>query len=252
MDLDDLKLYVDTFTLDDNVQKEIIHLNPDEIRFCIELHELVRLSMVPEINEINTKEEEVVRAIFLQFSQAILSFKSTLLLSTYGYYTNSMINLRSLLETFFNVRYIVLADSKSERKKRAKEYIKYGRPRNDKGDPLSVSDKVKSSPFLIDQVYYNAFYSSLSQYTHANYVGVSQQSELDGIRTSPSSHKIDLVLGILSGVFHDLIEFMSTSLSLTETLNKLSTLEKPEHFLLLRFYLGEEIKKLKEKELKSK
>lgn len=252
MDLDDLKLHVDTFTLDDNVQKEIIHLNPDEIRFCIELHELVGLSMLSEVNEIITDEEEVLRAVILQFSQAILSFKSTLLLSAYGYYTNSMINLRSLLEIFFNVRYIVLADSKMERKKRAKEYIKYGRPRNDEGDPLSVYEKVLSSPYYLDQAYYNAFYSSLSQYTHANFVGVSQQVEIDGIRTSPSSYKADIVLGILSGVFHDLIEFISTRLSLTVTINTLSSLHKPEKFLLLRVYISEEIRKLEKKELKSK
>ncbi len=250
MDYDELKMYVDTITLDDLVNEEIINSNSHETQFLIDLYELVRISLIAEINEFSKYHEdsEVIYAVQLQFSQVILTFKSTLLLSSYGYYTNSMINLRSLFETFFNIRYILLGESKKERNRRSKEFTQNKRPRKADGSLLSIYDKVLASPYLLDQAYYNAFYSSLSQYTHANYIGVAQQGDIDGIRTFPSSNKIDLVLSILSGVFYDLIEFLSKHLDFKNTFNELSKINKPEKFFFFQVHINEEIRKLKRKE----
>jgi Family of unknown function (DUF5677) len=108
----------------DEVKNEILEENKELLELATQLMAYVEDEFLVLLNKISPETSEdnrVNQAIFILFSQAVKSVKSSFVLCTEGYFTNSVMCIRNCLETIFNIKYIVGDRTKSVN--RAENYL---------------------------------------------------------------------------------------------------------------------------------
>lgn len=213
------KLY--GYLADSDVSDNISTQCDSDFAMSIELQNFVETELLLSMNNIkapNQDENRVNQAIFIQFAQAIKTFKSCLLLSTYGYYSNILINCRNIVEIIFNIKYIL--EDTAQKIKRADDYITK--------EDYWADDSVRARAFLaLDKPLYKV-YQLLCNYSHANYMGAAQNYDGKFISINPSEEKVKPAIEFVNSVYYYLIKFICEYYKIcSESFNKIDI---PEHF----------------------
>lgn len=209
------------FLIDKEVNYNINKLCEQELSMSINLQKFTESELLLAMNNIKNKDQDENRtnqAIFILFAQAIKSFKSCLILATNGFFSNTLIDCRNIVEIIFNIKYIV--EEPSQKLKRANDYLS-------KKD-YWTDDSIKHRAFLsLDKPLYQV-YKILCNYSHANYMGAAQNYNGETISIGPSTNKIKSAIEIVNSTYYYLLKFICQYYSICEnTFNKIHT---PEHF----------------------
>ena len=107
------------------INKKISIECQDELRTSVNLLYLTEEQIINQINELNCRNDEfkvIQKVILLLFVQTVKSFKGSLVLSLNGYYTNSIMIARNIIENIFNVAY--LFENSKDSYAKAVKYLK--------------------------------------------------------------------------------------------------------------------------------
>lgn len=217
-----------------------------EIQMCIMLQQLVDEYLLTDLNEIfeecsDDEDRLLVDTILLLMGQAIMTFKSSVLLAVNGYYTNSMMNIRTLYEVIFNIRFILFEDDPAVRTMRVRDYIQ------------NVTQKVKKKTVTnTDKALYDTFYGTLSEFIHVRYSCTMQNFDGEKIITNPSANKIDLALVQAFSTFHHLVEYVGVRFGLTRFLILMDSIPKTDGFFLWKIFINDAVSEVISKTNKEK
>lgn len=187
---------------DESVKNKIMLQNKDELGLSYKLLNFTENFMFSQINNVSTQtpEDDILNtSVLLLFIQGVKSYKSSLLLCTEGYYTNSVIIARNIIETIFNIMY--LYESPEQSTERANNYL----CNNSKWADESIRNKAY---LTYNSALYN-IYRMTSEYTHSNIVSTSQNyNEKNSLSASPSDLNIEDSITLINSVYYYLIEFL--------------------------------------------
>lgn len=192
---------VNQFLIDKNICRVINKQCKAKLVFSVELEDFVENELLVAMNDleqINLDENRINQAVFILFAQAVKSFKSCLLLATNGYYTNTLIDSRSIIEIIFNIKYIL--EEASKKTVRANAYL----TKKDYWTDATVKDRA----FLSLDKPLHSVYKIICNYSHANYMGAGQNNEGNFISIYPSEEKIINALELVNSLYYYLIKFI--------------------------------------------
>lgn len=173
-----------------------------ELELSIELEDFVENELLVALNNLeqtDLDENRINQAVYILFAQAVKSYKACLILATNGYFTNTLIDSRSIIEIIFNIKYIL--DEPSLKLKRAEDYLT-------KKD-YWADDSVKNRALMgLDAPLYEV-YKIICNYTHVNYMGAGQNYDGDYISIGPSEEKIGPAIEFVNSLYYYLIKFIS-------------------------------------------
>ena len=188
--------------VDESVKNKIILHNEKELELSFQLLNFTENFMFSQINNISaqTPDDDVINAsVLLLFIQGVKSCKSSLLLCIEGYYTNSIIIARNIIETIFNIMY--LFESPEQSIERANNYL----CNNNKWADESIRNKAY---LTYNSSLYNT-YRMTSEYTHSNIASTSKNyDEKNSLSASPSDLNIEDSITLINSVYYYLIEFL--------------------------------------------
>lgn len=208
--------------LDSSVNKSISNDNLKEFSMSLELLIFTENKMYQSLNEVrnNTKEQVLInKVLFVLFVQGVKSYKSCLLLCMTGYYTNALMILRNIIESIFNIKYIL--DEPEYIYERANNYLNNVRE--------WTKDTIKSKAYVSKNSTLYGIYSDVSNYTHSNYIGTSQNISKEGYLNSyPSGIGIKKAIPLANAVYYYLLIFLCKHYNINYML--IETLPKSELF----------------------
>lgn len=147
----------------------------------------------------NEKESVINKVLLLLFTQGYKSYKGTLSLALDGYYTNTIILMRNIIETIFNIKYIL--DEEDEAYNRANVYM------NDLKE--WSNETIRKKAYIASNSTLYSLYSLSSDFTHSNYIATSQNCNKDGILILSSSETgIKKAFNLINSVYYFLLEFI--------------------------------------------
>ena len=195
---------LDNLLYDSEVYQEILDENKSRLKLTLEIQTYVESELLLSLNEIMSTVTDkdgnrVNQAVFILLAQGVKSYKAGIIMSMQGYFTNSTMILRNLLEIIFNIKYIL--EDETKRFKRADNYL------TAKSNWSGESAKLRAYSVL-DRYLYNV-YGIVCNYVHANYMGTAQNlGDKKQISISPSKEKIKDSLNTLNAMYVYLIEFI--------------------------------------------
>lgn len=214
---------LDRIIKSDKVQSDIYNECNDQFRLSFELQSFVEEKIISSNKDIdmNNYNHDVDLSIKSLFSQAIKTYKSSILLIQNGYITNSLVNTRNLVEITFNIKYILF--DKDLMGDRAKLYLYRGRNRDTN---MSVFEK---SMISLDTYLYR-LYSILCEYSHGNFKATEKNIEDNLFSTYPTSKlsydTINLVNSIYIHCINSVCDYMGVDNSLLNSINKPESVTK--------------------------
>lgn len=109
--------------VDRAVTLKIVKENQDEFKNALRLIEFIESSLLPDLNNLNPSADDrrISQAIFVLYAQAVQSYKTGVLLSLTGYFSNAVMILRNHLEVLFNIKYIL--SDKTKQLSRSENYL---------------------------------------------------------------------------------------------------------------------------------
>ena len=195
---------LDNLLYDNDVYQKILEENKARLKITLEIQTYVERELLLSLNDImstgtNKIENRMNQAIFILFAQGVKSYKAGIIMSMQGYFTNSTMILRNLLEITFNIKYI--AEDETKKFKRANNYL------TAKANWSGESAMLRAYSVL-DRYLYQV-YGLVCNYIHANYMGTGQNlDDNKQISISPSTKKIKYSLNALNAMYVYLIEFI--------------------------------------------
>lgn len=223
---------------DEKVREKILNDNMEQLDIFVKTQTFVEDELLIKLNDIKTlspEEGRINQAIFILLSQAIKSDKTAICLCIDGYFGNAVIILRNILETIFNIKFIL--EKQSEKLKRANSYLDNSTNNNWSNESLRNKAYKSLDSFLYDNVY-----RIFCNYVHSNYIGTGQnlsEGSSFSISINPSDKKISNTLNFINTIYYYLIQFIANVYEIDDT--PLDHMGKPEAFLqLLNSYSQEQ------------
>lgn len=228
LDFNELKKFI----MDGDINKNIRNDNSREFETSVELLKFTEDKMFLKLNDIknNNEQQKVInKVLLLLFIQGVKSYKSCLLLCMSGYYTNAMMVLRNVIETIFNIKYIL--DDPAEIFTRANHYL------NDLN--AWTKDTIRNKAYVSSNSTLYSLYGVTSDFMHSNYVGTSQNCNKEGYLIAyPTGTGIKKAVPLANAVYYYLIVFMSEhygiNFSQIEEVQKTS--EFKEHYKAFKMF----------------
>lgn len=205
----------------DDVQNKICDECEDQFRLAFELQSFVEKKIISGDRHINKNnyDQSVDISIKALFSQAVKTYKSSVLLIQNGYITNSLVNIRNLVEITFNIKYILFEDRSIAG--RARLYL-YGNRRN----TMNISEK---SMLSLDTYLYR-LYKILCEYSHGNFKATEKNIEDNLFSTYPTTKlaydTINLVNSVYIHCINSVCDYMGIDRNLLDKIDKPESVEK--------------------------
>lgn len=219
------------YLFDNEVYDNIIEKCELELTLSSDLECFVETELLLSMNEIMLQhniENRINQAIFILFAQAIKTFKSCLILAINGYFTNTFINCRNIVEILFSIKYIT--EDPTSRLKRAEDYLT---KKNYWAD-----DNIRDRAYLaLDKPLYQ-IYQILCNYSHANYMGTAQNYDGKTMSISPSEEKIKPCIEVVNSIYYYLLKYICMYYGICQ--DTFNTIQTPENFNeIIKFYESE-------------
>lgn len=196
---------LESLLYDDDIYQEIQKENEARLKLALEIQTYIESELLLSLNDIMSDtvadrvQNRVNQAVFILLAQSIKSYKSALILSMQGYFTNATMVLRNILEITFNIKYIL--EDETKRFDRANNYL------TAKNNWSGETAKLRAYSVL-DRYLYNV-YRIICNYVHANYMGTAQNlDENKQISIYPSTEKIKDSLNTLNAMYVYLMDFV--------------------------------------------
>lgn len=204
------------------IKRKVIETNASELELATLMLQFTEDDLFQSINEIHddSDDEKVLTYVLnLLFVQSVKSFKSSLILNMNGYFTTSIVVMRNLLESVFNIKYI-LEDAR-ECYKRAKDYLDI--------ESKWTKESVKTRAYWsLDSTLYNV-YRHASDYTHSNLLATSQNITENGeLSSAPTDEKISDSITLSNSIYYYLLEYVCGVYGVN--FNKIENIEKTHAF----------------------
>jgi len=183
----------------EEVSKQNEDENSESFLHTAEVLSFVEEEMFPMLNvEVGNGTKNILnQALFLLFVQGIKSMKSSIILCKEGYLTNAIMCARNIIETIFNITYLIGDEKQSEA--RAKEFLS-------KPGYWTNRKVIERAYMELNRPLYE-IYRTFSNYTHSNLMGVSQNINDDGnISSWPSTDKIPTTINMSNALFYFMID----------------------------------------------
>lgn len=212
---------LDRILKDEKVQNEIYNECNDQLRLSFELQSFVEEKIIKcnKSIDMDNYNHDLDLSIKSLFSQGVKTYKSSILLIQNGYITNSLVNIRNLVEITFNIKYILFDENLKI--DRAKVYL-YGA----KKKKTSISEKAMMS---LDTHLYR-LYGILCEYSHGNFKATEKNIEDSLFSTYPTAKlaydTINLVNSIYIYFINSVCDYMDIDSSLLDSINKPESVRK--------------------------
>lgn len=193
---------IKSFLINKQANKEIFTSSEIEIKTALEFLNFTEKVVLNKINEYSiedVKKMKIKEALVYLLVQGIRSYKSGLLLLLNGYYTNGLMIVRNLMDVIFNINYIL--EDEKESYNRAFTYM----------DSLSkwTNETIRNIAYISCNSALYKRYMYLSDYVHANFLGVSANvNEKGNLTIYPTKEKINDGLAFINAVYYYLLEII--------------------------------------------
>jgi hypothetical protein len=198
-----IKNEIVSFLIDEDTVNTINNENQKELIISEELQSYVEGYLLIELNKLadfQSKSNEVNQALFILFAQGIKSYKTSLLLTLNGYYSNAIILARNLIEIIFNIKFILNNPNTSN--KIARQYLENPKKWTNK----NISERAYET---LDKPLYE-LYKLFSNYTHSNYLGTSQNFSTDNtLSIYPTDKKSKETINCINSLYYHQIQIIS-------------------------------------------
>lgn len=201
---------INKYLQDIKVSDNIIKNNQNELNLSKNMFKFTQtiFKYISKIKNKDEKEATLNKVLLLLFTQGYKSYKGCLSQSLYGYYTNTIILMRNVIEIIFNIKYIL--DEQDEIYNKVNIYM------ND--IKQWTNETIRKKAYIASNSTLYSLYGLSSDFIHANYLATSQNINKDGVLLLASSNiGIKKVLNLINAVYYFLLEYMSIHYDITFT-----------------------------------